>query len=223
MSFAFDFKTASRVANISTKRKAHHSPLLIGREHKFLWQQELNIDVEVYLLSPKFGEVYCIHCVDIDTSAMFPKVYIPIQNMEALLEERRRDNDAVRAEMHIPFNKRKEIVKLLTNGLKVDNELHTIVLPKMIQGQSRLCENLGSPSVRGKKRASFTNKKSILDFKEFQETLALETKLWKESIQKADKHSNILKMSLMTIKQESSSVGDNDESVQTTEGRRPTY
>lgn len=223
MSSAFDFKTASRVVNISAKTKAHHAPILIGRAHKFLWQQELNIDVEVYLLSPKFGEVYCIHCVDIDTSVMFPKVYIPIQNMEPLLEERRRDNDTIPAEMHTPFNKRKEIVKLLTNGLKVDNELHTIVLPKMIQGQSQLCKNLGSPSVRGKKRASFTNKKCLLDFKEFQDTLALETKLWKESIQKADKHSNILKMSLLTIKQNNSSVDGNDESVQTIEGRRPTY
>ena len=38
-------------------------PFVIGKAHKFLWQQDVNLDIEVFKLAPKFGEYYCVFAV----------------------------------------------------------------------------------------------------------------------------------------------------------------
>ena len=123
--------------NKTSRVQGSPKPLVIGKAHKFLWQQDLNLDVEVFKLAPKFGEYYCVFAVNVDTAVPLPKVYVGGAMLEEIL--RIKEQDAMEDDVPgRPFNRQKEIVNILTNGLSVTKDEKHLILPKGIPGSEVL-------------------------------------------------------------------------------------
>ena len=68
-------------------------PQVIGKAHKFLWKQDVNLDIEVFKLAPKFGEYYCVYAVNVDTAEQLPKVYVSGGVLNEIVTMKQQEDD----------------------------------------------------------------------------------------------------------------------------------
>ena len=155
------------------------TPQLIGKAHKLLWKQDIDLDVEVYKLQPKFGNMYCVHSVNVETAHVYPKLYVAHESFAHIVKSRKENNNKM--EEHAL------IVDILTNGLEVTAE-EKVKLPGGIHAGETL--ELGSPKVRSKKRATVT------DFKNSQQALVADTKLLSLASLSAAKKQMLIKFAI---------------------------
>jgi len=170
-------------------------PLVIGKAHKFLWQQDLNLDVEVFKLAPKFGEYYCVFAVNVDTAVPLPKVYVGGGMLEEILKIKKEDamEDAVGNRL---FDRQKEIVNILTNGLSVTKDEKHLILPKGIPGSEVIggdLAQLGSPKVRSKKRVT------MADIEKGFDELSAQTTEMSSHVNKADKQVKLMRLAVLAF------------------------
>lgn len=169
-------------------------PIVIGKAHKFLWQQDINLDVEVFKLAPKFGEYYCVFAVNVDTAEQLPKVYVSGEVLQEILQIKQ--TEAEDAEGKSLFNREKEIINILTNGLSVTSDTGHLILPKGIQGTETMPANnahLGSPKVRSKKRTT------MADFNKGFDELAKQNQEMSLHINDADKQMKLMRLAVLAF------------------------
>ena len=82
-------------------------PVLIGKAHKLLWKQDIDLDVEVYKLQPVFGHMYCVHAVNVETAKPYPKLYVAYDSLKRILATKK------------IVDEKKAVFELLTTGMEV--------------------------------------------------------------------------------------------------------
>lgn len=172
-------------------------PQVIGKAHKFLWKQDVNLDIEVFKLAPKFGEYYCVYAVNVDTAEELPKVYVSggVLN-EIVTMKQQEDDDEEEGKKSTSFNREKEIINILTNGLSVDKDIKHLILPKGINGSETIGSNyqeLGSPKVRSRKRTT------MADFDKGFNELAIHNEEMSSHINNADKQMKLMRLGLLAF------------------------
>ena len=94
------------------------------------------------------------------------------------------------------FNREKEIINILTNGLSVDKDIKHLILPKGINGSETIGSNnqeLGSPKVRSRKRTT------MADFDKGFNELAIHNEEMSSHINKADKQMKLMRLGLLAF------------------------
>jgi hypothetical protein len=170
-------------------------PFVIGKAHKFLWQQDINLDIEVFKLAPKFGEYYCVFAVNVDTAEQLPKVYVSGEILNEILAIKQNEIEEEEGKT-LSFNRQKEIINILTNGLSVTSDIKHLILPKGIQGTETMQEtnsHLGSPKVRSKKRTT------MADFNKGFDELAKQNQEMSLHINDANKQMKLMRLAVLAF------------------------
>ena len=167
-------------------------PVLIGKAHKLLWKQDIDLDVEVYKLQPVFGHMYCVHAVNVETAKPYPKLYVAYDSLKRILATKK------------IVDEKKAVFELLTTGMEVvtntftDGEgkeatRDTVKLQQNIHAGETI--ELGSPKVRSKKRTT------IVDFENSKKALAEQTQLLSGAAKQAEKQQMVMKFAMLAFKQ----------------------
>ena len=160
-------------------------------------KQDVNLDIEVFKLAPKFGEYYCVYAVNVDTAEQLPKVYVSGGVLNEIVTMKQQEvDDEKEGKKSTSFNREKEIINILTNGLSVDKDIKHLILPKGINGSETIGSNyqeLGSPKVRSRKRTT------MADFDKGFNELAIHNEEMSSHINNADKQMKLMRLAVLAF------------------------